>query len=103
MSQTATTTHETFVPPPNAIELTRFSSSASRGHSIASRPKDAIRSPAEAEIGTSPGDGEPPADAQGQVERWNYPRSNLLKLGFAFWSFVIAGMNDGAVGVSILL
>lgn len=44
-------------------------------------------------------DGEPPAHAQAETERWNYPRKNIGKLGFAFLSFIIAGMNDAAVGV----
>lgn len=42
----------------------------------------------------------PPEDARSQVERWNYPRSNIVKLGFAFLAFMIVGMNDAAVGVS---
>lgn len=42
----------------------------------------------------------PPPYAQGEAQRWNYPRGNMMKLGFAFLSFIIAGMNDAAVGVS---
>lgn len=42
----------------------------------------------------------PPPYAQGEAQRWNYPRGNIMKLGFAFLSFIIAGMNDAAVGVS---
>ncbi|OAQ67685.1 major facilitator superfamily transporter [Pochonia chlamydosporia 170] len=101
MSQTATITQEAHASPSDGIELTRFPSTASHGRSIGSQAKDSVRTPAEAEIGPSDGDGEPPADAQSQVERWNYPRSNVFKLGFAFLSFVIAGMNDGAVGALI--
>lgn len=101
MSQTATITEEAHTSSSHGIELTHFPSTASHGRSIGSQTKDSIRTPAEAEIGPSDGDGEPPADAHSQVERWNYPRSNVFKLGFAFLSFVIAGMNDGAVGVRI--
>lgn len=43
--------------------------------------------------------GSPPPDAHGEVERWNYPRGNVPRLGFVFLCFIIAGMNDGAVGV----
>ncbi|KPM44537.1 hypothetical protein AK830_g1999 [Neonectria ditissima] len=46
-------------------------------------------------------DDEPPPNAQTQLERWNYPKGNVAKLGFAFLSFVIAGMNDAAVGALI--
>ncbi|KAK7888388.1 hypothetical protein LTR67_008734 [Exophiala xenobiotica] len=44
-------------------------------------------------------DVEPPATAQPVTQRWNQPRANINKLGFAFWTFVIAGLNDGAVGL----
>lgn len=50
---------------------------------------------------TTDGDDTPP-HAQGEAERWNKPNGNLGRLGFAFWSFIIAGMNDAAVGVSLL-
>ncbi|ATY64800.1 Major facilitator superfamily transporter [Cordyceps militaris] len=40
----------------------------------------------------------PPPDAQSVVERWNYPRGNIGKMAFAFVSFIVAGMNDGAIG-----
>ncbi|ROT42674.1 MFS general substrate transporter [Sodiomyces alkalinus F11] len=39
--------------------------------------------------------------AHGEVERWNYPRGNVLRLAFAFLTFIIAGMNDAAVGALI--
>jgi hypothetical protein len=48
-----------------------------------------------------PPDDVPPPYAQTQAQRWNYPKGNMPKLGFAFLSFVIAGMNDAAVGVCI--
>jgi fucose permease len=40
----------------------------------------------------------PPPAATSTVQRWNEPRGNIPRLGFAFFSFVIAGMNDAAVG-----
>lgn len=43
----------------------------------------------------------PPPHAQGEVERWNYPRGNIGRLAFAFLSFIIAGMNDAAIGVCV--
>jgi hypothetical protein len=43
----------------------------------------------------------PPETAQPVVERWNYPRSNITRLGFSFFSFIVTGMNDGAVGVRL--
>ncbi|KAM0347380.1 hypothetical protein ACHAPU_004900 [Fusarium lateritium] len=43
----------------------------------------------------------PPPYAQTQAQRWNHPRGNIMKLGFAFLSFIIAGMNDAAVGALI--
>ncbi|CAM1501243.1 Fc.00g104050.m01.CDS01 [Cosmosporella sp. VM-42] len=46
-------------------------------------------------------DDDAPPDAQGQIERWNYPKGNTWRLGFAFLSFIIAGMNDAAVGALI--
>jgi hypothetical protein len=44
-------------------------------------------------------DVEPPANAQPVIQRWNEPRANIARLGFAFFSFIVTGMNDGAVGV----
>lgn len=35
------------------------------------------------------------------VQRWNQPSGNIPRLGFAFMSFMIAGMNDAAVGALI--
>ncbi|KAH6962065.1 major facilitator superfamily domain-containing protein [Ilyonectria sp. MPI-CAGE-AT-0026] len=43
----------------------------------------------------------PPLNAQTQLERWNYPKGNASKLGFAFLTFIVAGMNDAAVGALI--
>lgn len=44
-------------------------------------------------------DDTPPPHAHGEVERWNKPKGNIGRLGFAFLSFIIAGMNDAAIGV----
>ena len=41
----------------------------------------------------------PPATAQSVQQRWNKPKGNVGRLAFAFLSFLIAGMNDAAVGV----
>jgi len=43
----------------------------------------------------------PPATAQPVTQRWNKPRGNVGRLGFAFFSFIIAGLNDAAVGVRV--
>lgn len=45
----------------------------------------------------------PPTNARHEVERWNWPRGNVPRLGFAFLSFIIAGMNDAAIGVCTAL
>lgn len=42
----------------------------------------------------------PPTTAVNVVERWNYPRSNIPKVGACFWAFIVMGANDGAYGVS---
>ncbi|KAL3431640.1 major facilitator superfamily domain-containing protein [Aspergillus tetrazonus] len=33
-----------------------------------------------------------------QVERWNYPRSNIVKTVATFWAFLVMGANDAAYG-----
>ena len=35
-----------------------------------------------------------------ETERWNHPRSNILKTLATFWSFLVMGANDAAYGVS---
>lgn len=47
------------------------------------------------ETGSEP----PPPHAQKEVEHWNKPKGNIGRLAFVFLSFIIAGMNDAAVGV----
>lgn len=43
-----------------------------------------------------------PPNAHVEIERWNWPKANAGRLVFACVSFAIAGMNDAAVGVSLL-
>ncbi|OJJ42685.1 hypothetical protein ASPZODRAFT_29009 [Penicilliopsis zonata CBS 506.65] len=38
----------------------------------------------------------PPGTAVPALERWNYPRSNILRTFATFWSFLIMGANDAA-------
>lgn len=38
------------------------------------------------------------AGAETAVERWNMPKGNIVRLAFVFLAFIIAGLNDGAVG-----
>ncbi|KIW12094.1 hypothetical protein PV08_09368 [Exophiala spinifera] len=64
--------------------------SSSRAQESTSDEEDNIRT-----------DADPPPSAQAVTQRWNRPRGNIPRLGFAFWSFIIAGMNDGAVGALI--
>ncbi|KAE8384588.1 major facilitator superfamily domain-containing protein [Aspergillus alliaceus] len=35
----------------------------------------------------------------GPTERWNHPRSNVLKVLATYWSFLVTGMNDAAYGL----
>ena len=41
----------------------------------------------------------PPPNAHISLQRWNHPKGNIWRLAFAFLSFIIAGMNDAAIGV----
>ncbi|KAK8084244.1 hypothetical protein PG997_005515, partial [Apiospora hydei] len=43
----------------------------------------------------------PPSTATEVVQRWNYPKSNVPKIGACFWSFVVMGANDAAYGALI--
>jgi len=45
---------------------------------------------------------DPDPDRAKELERWNEPRSNLFRFLVTLYSFIIMGMNDGAVGVSAL-
>ncbi|KAM0270660.1 hypothetical protein ACHAQH_009343 [Verticillium albo-atrum] len=86
------------------IELQRIGTGQSMNKDIArvdSKSQDARRDSSE-EAGDVDGSSPPPGHvAHGEVQRWNYPRGNVSKLGFAFLSFIIAGMNDAAVGALI--
>jgi hypothetical protein len=37
-----------------------------------------------------------------QLEKWNYPRRNVVRMIASCWGFIIMGMNDAAVGVRYL-
>ncbi|GMG25948.1 unnamed protein product [Aspergillus oryzae] len=37
-----------------------------------------------------------------EAERWNHPRSNILKTLATFWSFLVMGANDAAYGSDII-
>lgn len=108
MSQTATTAtrpQEHTSPAPDEFELRTLDSSNVIAHSAAGRKGDSATF-REQIVNFFPqsqieGDGVSPADAQGVVERWNHPHGNIGKMSFAFLSFMVAGMNDGAIGVCI--
>jgi hypothetical protein len=38
-------------------------------------------------------------DKVDQVQKWNEPRINVIRLAAACWGFMIMGMNDAAIGV----
>ncbi|KAF6795362.1 major facilitator superfamily transporter [Colletotrichum musicola] len=98
MSQTATETRHTPFAP-EAYELGRLSSSHGRALGDGASKKDG---PEEHQSTDSrSGDVTPPPNAQSELERWNYPKANVARIGFAFVSFIIAGMNDAAVGALI--
>lgn len=93
MSQTATITHE-----PSAIELASVGlrhSGSPRGNPNPKATADSEGNPSATVADPS----EPPPNAHREVERWNKPKGNVGRLAFSFLSFIIAGMNDGAVGV----
>ncbi|KAH0841974.1 hypothetical protein FOPE_06772 [Fonsecaea pedrosoi] len=59
-------------------------------------------SPSSDEEGISVHNGVPaPVNAPPAIQRWNMPRGNIGRLGFAFFSFIVTGLNDGAVGALI--
>lgn len=101
MSQTATETrsvaHQQHTPfGPEAFELGRLSSSHGRSLGDISPKRDGLEEHQASDVP----DDSPPPHAHGALERWNSPKGNVGRLGFAFFSFIIAGMNDAAVGVS---
>ncbi|KAI9045975.1 putative MFS transporter [Aspergillus affinis] len=38
-------------------------------------------------------------DPTATSQRWNYPRSNILRIASTFWSFLVMGANDAAYGL----
>ncbi|KAK6218632.1 major facilitator superfamily transporter [Colletotrichum tabaci] len=102
MSQTATETrsvaHQQHTPfGPEAFELGRLSSSHARSLGDISPKRDGLEEHQASDVP----DDSPPPHAHGALERWNSPKGNVGRLGFAFFSFIIAGMNDAAVGALI--
>lgn len=59
-------------------------------------PPDSESSPQEDPVDP----GSPPPVATELVQRWNYPKGNVPKIGACFWSFIVMGANDAAYGVS---
>ncbi|ESZ89499.1 hypothetical protein SBOR_10116 [Sclerotinia borealis F-4128] len=35
------------------------------------------------------------------LQKWNYPRQNIFRVGASFWGFFLMGMNDGSYGALI--
>lgn len=102
MSQTATATaapsaHVSSAPGVFELQTLGGASNSRKGDAVSFQEEGITLSDSQRE-----GDGSPPADAQSVVERWNYPRGNIGKMGFAFVSFMVAGMNDAAIGVSLI-
>ncbi|PHH90139.1 hypothetical protein CDD83_4421 [Cordyceps sp. RAO-2017] len=64
-------------------------------------PDAAPASSASRLVEDGPGSDDGASVAQRPAERWNEPRANVGRLAFAFVSFIIAGMNDAAVGALI--
>ncbi|KAH7121757.1 major facilitator superfamily domain-containing protein [Dactylonectria estremocensis] len=91
MATVTTTQNDTHISELDAIHLRPLSSGKALGEA-------AVHDHPAVEHGL--GD-ESSLNDQSQVEKWNYPKGNSAKLGFAFLSFIIAGMNDGAVGALI--
>lgn len=92
MSTTTTIHAESHVSAAEAIPLESI-----RPRRDAKNAPAAILEPAVENAET--GSDEPPLNAQGETERWNYPKANIPRLGFCFVSFIVAGMNDAATGV----
>jgi hypothetical protein len=98
MSQTATVTQLEPQGEP-ALELGSISTKRPDAAHLGAKPEsDASAASTAIEPGLSSGDETPP-HAHSEVQRWNRPIGNIAKLVFTFLSFLIAGMNDAAVGV----
>lgn len=42
-----------------------------------------------------------PTTAADTLDRWNHPRSHLVRTLSTFWAFLVMGANDAAIGVCI--
>ncbi|KAL2801916.1 major facilitator superfamily domain-containing protein [Aspergillus granulosus] len=61
--------------------------------------KGALRGDSGTGISTDSGtDSQGSGCAAHEVERWNYPRSNVYKTFATFWAFLVMGANDSAYG-----
>ena len=84
----------------DGIELQRLGSKGQRVGSGSDDNGETRRNSSE-EDGAVTADQPLPGQAtHGELQRWNHPKGNVPRLAFAFLSFVIAGMNDAAIGVS---
>jgi hypothetical protein len=52
--------------------------------------------------GANPSVGRDDAGGPAPLEKWNEPRINMWRFFATLFSFIIMGMNDGAIGVSDL-
>ncbi|KAK2056598.1 major facilitator superfamily transporter [Colletotrichum caudatum] len=88
MSQTATETRSNtqhhILFEPEVYELSHLSSTHGRSLEDISPKRD---------------DSNPPPHAHGTIERWNSPKGNVSRIALAFFSFIVSGMNDAAVGL----
>ena len=64
-------------------------------------PSQSIESPSEIIIDNSASQLPSTSSIENAQEKWNSPTSNIGRLGFCFFSFVITGMNDGVVGALV--
>ncbi|KAK2029590.1 major facilitator superfamily transporter [Colletotrichum zoysiae] len=101
MSQTATETRantQQHIPfGSESYELGHLSSTHGRSLDDISPKRDG----SEEHQSTDDPDSNPPPHAHGTIERWNSPKGNVSRIAFAFFSFIISGMNDAAVGALI--
>jgi hypothetical protein len=56
----------------------------------------------EAQAGNADAEDSSPDVSVGTLERWNTPKVNIYRFVVANYSFIMLGMNDGALGVSHL-
>ncbi len=93
MSQTVTLSREEPAIELQHLDVVARSQSHGKNH-------DATQTPFEDSPRMLGDSDEPPPNAHSVVEHWNKPKGNIGRLVFAFWGFLIAGMNDAAIGVS---